>query len=60
MNMKNMLKDRFGSELRWISWRLGTTRQGKITKIPVALSGGFASSTNEKTWSTYREIKAKI
>jgi len=55
---KNPLEEAFGSEKRWVNWRYETVG-GKKTKIPYAITGRKASSTDEKTWSTYEEAKAK-
>lgn len=42
----------FGKEKRWVLYKI-EDRKGKTTKIPYALSGRLASSTDEKTWTTY-------
>jgi primase-polymerase (primpol)-like protein len=41
---------------KWVRWTL-IKRGDKFTKIPLALTGRYASSTNPSTWSTYREAK---
>lgn len=53
---KNILKDAFGSEKRWVNYRI-ETRKGKTTKLPYSVAGLLASSTDEKTWSTYDEAR---
>lgn len=56
--MKNPLIQRYGKDKRWVTWKL-EERKGKKTKIPFSLNGKMASSTDEKTWSTYQEITKK-
>lgn len=51
----NPLLARYGAEKRWVSWKL-QTRDAKTTKLPYQLNGKLASSTDPKTWSTYKEI----
>jgi predicted P-loop ATPase len=41
----------------WVNWRPLKVK-GRITKIPYATNGRKASSTDEKTWATYDEVKA--
>lgn len=50
---------RYGEEKRWVGWKL-EKRDGKDTKIPYSYKGGLASSTDENTWGTYNEVKAKF
>jgi predicted P-loop ATPase len=54
----NPLIQRYGSEARWVNYKI-VTKEGKLTKVPIAISGRMASSTDPKTWSTYAEAKAK-
>lgn len=55
--MKNPLIAQFGSEKRWVNYRIETLK-GKKTKIPYDINGKKASSTDEKSWATYAEAKA--
>lgn len=57
-SQKNILKDAFGEQKRWVNFRI-ETRAGKTTKLPYSpVTGRLASSTDEKTWSTYDEALA--
>ena len=38
----------------WVNWKW-EKRDGKLTKPPITTSGGYASSTDPTTWSTYKE-----
>lgn len=51
-----MLKKIFGKEKRWVLFKI-ESRKGKTTKVPYAITGKLASSTDEKTWSTYDEAQ---
>lgn len=51
-----MLKKRYSKEKRWVLFKI-ESRKGKTTKIPYAITGKLASSTDEKTWSTYDEAE---
>jgi hypothetical protein len=49
----NILSNFFGSERRWVNYKI-VNREGKKTKIPLnPLTQRNASSTDEKDWSTY-------
>jgi len=37
---------------QWICWR-EETRSGELTKVPIGTSGGFASTTDSSTWSSF-------
>lgn len=52
-NYMNNLKE----QKRWICWDWKETPDGKKTKVPMSTRGGYASSTNPDTWSTYEEAK---
>lgn len=52
----SILKKTFGKEKRWVNWKLKKLK-GKQTKIPYAVTGRMASSTDEKDWSTYDVAK---
>lgn len=56
--MQNPLIKKYGKDKRWVSWKLEQSK-GRATKIPYSLSGKMASSTDEKSWSTAAEVKAK-
>lgn len=49
---RNILKETFGSQKRWVNWRL-ETRKDKTTKLPYSVSGELASSTDPSTWSDF-------
>jgi len=55
---KNPLVEKFGSEKIWVNWQL-ESRDGKKTKIPYAINGRKASSTDPSTWSTYERAAEK-
>lgn len=40
---------------RWVRWKL-QKRGDRTAKVPVTLLGRNASSVDESTWSTYREV----
>lgn len=40
---------------QWVCWRI-VQRDGKPTKMPVQPSGAPASSTDQKTWSTFERV----
>ncbi len=44
---------------QWILWRYepGKKDSSKIDKIPYAVRGGLASSTNPATWETFEKVK---
>ena len=50
----NPLVDRYGKEKRWVNYKI-IERGGKKTKVPITLGGRPASSTNEKTWDTFKK-----
>lgn len=55
--MKNPLVTKYGSEQRWVNYKL-ETRKGKQTKVPYSPHGtkpSMASSTDVKTWGTHKE-----
>lgn len=54
----NPLIESFGKERRWLNWK-PVDRAGKTTKVPYAVNGRMASSTDPSTWSTYPEASAK-
>jgi hypothetical protein len=54
--MKNYLVEQFKNEKRWVTYRAEKV-SGKTTKIPYAVNGKKASSTDSATWSTYAEAK---
>lgn len=54
-----ILKDTFGSEKRFVTWKL-ETRKDKTTKLPYSVNGKLASSTDPKSWSTYDEVKERF
>lgn len=57
MKNKNPLVERFAEEPRWVNWEYAK-RKGKMTKMPITLTGNAASSTDPKTWSTYDQVMA--
>lgn len=58
MSKGNPLITVYGKQKRWVNWR-GIKRGDKITKIPYSINGRAASSTDIKTWATYKEVLAK-
>lgn len=48
----------FFEEKIWVNWKLEKSKDGKPTKVPYQINGQKASSTNEKDWSTYKQVKA--
>lgn len=51
------------TEKRWVVWNAEQVKgekgkPGRTTKIPYTLKNRMASSTDEKTWATYDEVKA--
>ena len=56
-NANNLiLGNAFGTQKRWLVWR-AEIREDKPTKVPYAVSGTLASSTDPQTWSTYDAAK---
>ena len=55
-NTMNLLVQQFKDDKRWVNWRYKEVNSKK-TKIPYAISGLPASSTDSFTWSTYDEAK---
>lgn len=53
-NQENSLVANFGHESRWVNWK-HEERDGIKTKVPYAINGKLASSTDPSTWSTYDE-----
>jgi putative DNA primase/helicase len=41
---------------RWVLWKL-ETRDGKTTKIPYAIIGHRADTTNKATWTTFQQAR---
>lgn len=41
---------------RWVTWR-PVRRGGRVTKMPIQLSGVAASSTDPETWTTYARVR---
>lgn len=54
----NPLVESFGKEPRWVNWKL-LKKGGRLTKVPYAITGRPASSTNPSTWSTYKKVLEK-
>lgn len=50
--MRRVLAEQFGKQQRWVCWRYEELK-GKKTKIPYAINGKKASSTDKKTWCDY-------
>jgi len=40
---------------QWVLWKKETFRDGRVTKLPVQANGNLASSTDPKTWMTFKE-----
>lgn len=57
MKKINPIKLRYGSEKRWVNYRLEEVN-GRMTKVPYAVDGRKASSIDERTWSTFEKTKA--
>lgn len=53
----NPLIAKYGSEKRWVNWKLLKVK-GKATKIPYAINGRKASSTDPGTWATHDDAFA--
>ena len=43
---------------QWVCWRLVEREPGKLTKVPYTPAGRLASSTNRRTWSTFKQVCA--
>lgn len=41
---------------RWVRWDL-VARNGRATKVPMTVSGTYASSTNPGTWGCWAEVR---
>lgn len=50
----NPLIERYGNDPRWVNWRMLKVN-GRPTKVPYAVTGRKASSTDPKTWDTHAE-----
>lgn len=44
----------FRSRSLWILWKLEVNSKGKETKVPYAAAGYHASTTNQKSWSSFQ------
>jgi putative DNA primase/helicase len=42
---------------QWVLWKL-ENREGKNTKVPYTVEGARASSTNQRTWSSFEKVLA--
>ncbi|ELZ87721.1 hypothetical protein C453_05189 [Haloferax elongans ATCC BAA-1513] len=51
------LPDELLDRPQWVGWRTQTTG-GNETKIPLDVSGGYASATDASTWTTFDEALA--
>lgn len=58
--MNSPLIDRFGSEKRFVNWKLEKIKDDKLTKIPYFSKTKKASSTNPDTWRTYEEAATAL
>lgn len=56
----NKLVEYIGGKRLWVGWQKKELDNGKTTKIPIASSGTFASSSNSDTWMTYSEVLGAI
>ena len=54
MMRENPLVHIYGAQKRWVNYRLQTV-DGKVTKVPYAVTGLKASSIDPSTWSTHDE-----
>lgn len=52
----NILKNNFGEEKRWVTWKYETDKKGKKTKVPYDIKNKKADSTDLSTWNTYDEV----
>lgn len=52
----SILKKTFGKDKRWVNWK-PVKKGDRITKVPYAVDGKMASSTDEKTWANYAQAK---
>lgn len=57
--INSILKNEFGSEKRWVAFKIEESK-GRKTKLPYSINGKLASSTDEKTWSTYEEVETQL
>lgn len=53
LNQKQFIPQFFMNRALWVLWRLEPNSKGKLTKVPYSATGGYGSSTNRDTWSTY-------
>ena len=51
------LPDELTSRARWVRWRI-VERNGRMTKLPIQVTGRVASSTDSGTWTTYERAVA--
>jgi putative DNA primase/helicase len=49
----------FKREARWLLWR-NEVRDRRPTKVPYAVSGGWAEWTNPSSWTTYEVAREKL
>ena len=54
---RNVMPAEMTARPRWVRWR-SWKRDGRVTKLPIQVTGTMASSTDPGTWSTYGEALA--
>ncbi|WP_416838720.1 hypothetical protein [Haloferax sp. DFSO52] len=54
---RTALPDELCERAQWVGWRT-QTRGGDETKVPLDVSGGYASATDRATWTTFDEALA--
>ncbi|KAB1186622.1 MULTISPECIES: hypothetical protein [Haloferax] len=54
---RDALPDDLCERAQWVGWRK-QTRTGAETKVPQDVTGGYASATDAKTWTTFDEALA--
>ena len=54
-----MLKETYGSDKKWVNWKLEKNKDGDLTKIPYnPHTKGKAMSNNPDTWGTYNQARS--
>lgn len=54
--MNSPLIEKYGTEKRWVNWKLVPLEKGKTTKVPYKSKTVKAKSNDPSTWNTYETV----